>query len=96
MSDNSYGWLVTWGLCECMLDRSSAVWLLPFHSFVTTLTNSSNAISGFRIRQCHTGSQCDAVNKCLPVALGLDVQFEHCWHDVLVLLPHEHGRLHKH
>ena len=23
------GWLVAWGLCECMLIRSSIVWLLP-------------------------------------------------------------------
>ena len=26
----SGGWLVAWGLCEGMLVRSSAVWLLPF------------------------------------------------------------------
>ena len=24
------GWLVAWGLCVCMLIRSSTVWLLPF------------------------------------------------------------------
>ena len=25
--------LVAWGLCECMLIRTSAVWLLPFTVF---------------------------------------------------------------
>ena len=24
------GWLAAWGRCECMLVRSSAVWLIPF------------------------------------------------------------------
>ena len=28
--EDSYGWLVAWGPCECMLVRSSRVWLLPF------------------------------------------------------------------
>ena len=28
--ENGEGWLVAWGLCECTLIRSSAVWLLPF------------------------------------------------------------------
>ena len=27
--ENSDGWLVAWGLCECMLIRFSTVWLLP-------------------------------------------------------------------
>ena len=27
--ETSDGWLVAWGLCECVLLRSSAVWLLP-------------------------------------------------------------------
>ena len=30
MKENSDGWLVAWGLCECMLVSSFAVWLLPF------------------------------------------------------------------
>ena len=28
--DNRDGWLVAWGLCGCMMSRSSTVWLLPF------------------------------------------------------------------
>jgi len=30
LCENSDGWLVAWGQCECMLLLSSAVWLLPF------------------------------------------------------------------
>ena len=28
--EKSDGWLTAWGLCECMLIRSSTEWLLPF------------------------------------------------------------------
>ena len=34
--EKSDGWLVAWGLCECMLMRSPMVWLLTF-----TVTSSS-------------------------------------------------------
>ena len=36
--DNSDGWLVAWGLRECMLIRSYTVWLLPFTLFIKTAT----------------------------------------------------------
>ena len=35
MCESSDGWLVAWDLCECVLILSSAMWLLPFLSFVT-------------------------------------------------------------
>ena len=28
--ENSDGWLVAWGMCECRLVRFSAVWILAF------------------------------------------------------------------
>ena len=47
MCENRDGWLVAWGLCGCMLIRSSTAWLLPFtllYRYSSTHNGSDDAL----------------------------------------------------